>query len=57
MGTPEGQQKSIFNTPKANKTKKHTESLRQSLQAKHVFGPAKNISSMQNFFLDLQFYF
>jgi hypothetical protein len=33
MGTPEGQQKSIFNTPKAKKTKIHTESIRQSLQA------------------------
>jgi hypothetical protein len=34
MGTPEGHQKSIFNTPKSEKkTKIHMESIRQSLQA------------------------
>jgi hypothetical protein len=34
METPEGHQKSIFNTPKMKKkTKIHMESIRQSLQA------------------------
>jgi hypothetical protein len=34
MGTPEGHQKSIFNTPKSEKkTKTHVGSIRQSLQA------------------------
>jgi hypothetical protein len=33
MGTPEGHQKSIFNTPKVEKTKIHMGYIRQSLQA------------------------
>jgi hypothetical protein len=33
MGTPEGHQKGIFNTPKGKKTKIHMGSIRQSLQA------------------------
>jgi hypothetical protein len=32
-GTPEGHQKSIFNTSKEKKTKMHMASIRQSLQA------------------------
>jgi hypothetical protein len=41
MGTPEGHQKSVFNTPKANKTKIHMGSIRQSLQ-----GQPKNIKKI-----------
>jgi hypothetical protein len=33
MGTSEGHEKSIFNTPKVEKTKIHMRSIRQSLQA------------------------
>jgi hypothetical protein len=33
MGTPEGHQKSIFNTSKVKNTKIHIGSIRQSLQA------------------------
>jgi septum formation inhibitor MinC len=33
MGTPEGHQKSIFNTSKVEKTKTHMGSIRQNLQA------------------------
>jgi hypothetical protein len=33
MGTPEGHQKNIFNTSNVKKTKIHTGSIRQNLQA------------------------
>jgi hypothetical protein len=33
IGTPEGHQKSIFNTPKVKETKLHMGSIRQTLQA------------------------
>jgi hypothetical protein len=44
MGTPEGHQKSIFNTSKVKKAKIHMGSIRQRLQAEH-----KNIKKLSKY--------
>jgi hypothetical protein len=43
METPEGHQKSIFNTSNVKKTKIHMGSIRQYLQGQH-----KNIKNLRN---------
>jgi hypothetical protein len=47
-GTPEGHQKSIFNTPKVKKTKTHRGSIRQSLQAQVIETPNQPIEIKKN---------